>query len=354
MNGMFQGEGSLASSQQGSSGIMSQPKKEKPSFQGEGGVDTAPQKPPSKPSFSFNFQGEGGEDNNSGNTYSGTVVTNKEVDDVIAEYKLPPVLTSYNNTVKNLQTYLNNTPIAPELSTDGRWGAKTSAAVSDFQRYKDELYKRSTTAAERFNETGGIASQTTTKPAFERIQVADSGAGFGALSDAASLDGYKPILRPQKLMDNIKEPFWKQNISTINKPIFSSKENVSGLVVGTADEAILATLEGPFKLLQEKFGKTLIINDALAKKGTTRTNETPTSRHFHGDALDISTKGMTNGEKLKLVEMAREAGFTGFGFGSNILHIDTSKRRTWAYGNKYYAGKNVMEMIIEYKKPAKK
>ena len=354
MNGMFQGEGSLASSQQGSSGIMSQPKKEESSFQGEGGVDNTPQKPPSKPSFSFNFQGEGGEDNNSDTTYSGTVVTNNEVDDVIAEYKLPPVLTSYNNTVKNLQTYLNNTPIAPELSTDGRWGAKTSAAVSDFQRYKDELYKRSTTAAERFNETGDIASRTTTKPAFERFQVADSGAGFGALSDAASLDGYKPILRPQKLMDNIKEPFWKKSISKVNNPIFSDNYNVSALVVDTANKAILSTLEGPFKLLQEKFGKTLIINDALAKKGTTRKDENPTSRHFHGDALDISTKGMNNGEKLKLVEMAREAGFTGFGFGPTILHIDTSKRRTWSYGNKYYAGKPVIEMIIEYKKPAKK
>ena len=175
MNEMFQGEGSLASSQQGSSGIMSKPVKE----------ESKPEKTP----VSFNFQGEGGEDNNSDNTDSGTVVTNKEVDDVIAEYKLPTVLTSYNNTVKDLQTYLNATPVAPGLSTDGRWGAKTSAAVSDFQRYKNELYKRSTTAAERFNETGDIASRTTTKPAFERFQVADSGAGFGALSDAASLDG---------------------------------------------------------------------------------------------------------------------------------------------------------------------
>ena len=146
MNGMFQGEGSLASSQQGSSGIMSKPVKE----------ESKPEKTP----VSFNFQGEGGEDNNSDNTDSGTVVTNKEVDDVIAEYKLPTVLTSYNNTVKNLQTYLNNTPIAPELSTDGRWGAKTSAAVSDFQRYKNELYK--TTAAETFDETGGIVSRPAT------------------------------------------------------------------------------------------------------------------------------------------------------------------------------------------------
>ena len=146
MNGMFQGEGSLASSQQGSSGIMSKPVKE----------ESKPEKTP----VSFNFQGEGGEDNNSDNTYSGTVVTNKEVDDVIAEYKLPPVLTSYNNTVKDLQTYLNATPVAPGLSTDGRWGAKTSAAVSDFQRYKDELYK--TTAAETFDETGGIVSRPAT------------------------------------------------------------------------------------------------------------------------------------------------------------------------------------------------
>ena len=75
---MFQGEGSLDSSQQGGSGIMSQPKKEKPSFQGEGGVDTTPQKPPSRPPSkpSFTFQGEGGEDNNSDNTDSGTHLKN--------------------------------------------------------------------------------------------------------------------------------------------------------------------------------------------------------------------------------------------------------------------------------------
>ena len=153
MNGMFQGEGSLASSQQGSSGIMSQPAKE----------EAKPEKTP----VSFNFQGEGGEDNNSDNTDSGTVVTNKEVDDVIAEYKLPTVLTSYNNTVKNLQTYLNNTPVAPSLSTDGRWGAKTSAAVSDFKRYKDELYKK--TAAETFDETGGIVSRPATANYMQNI-----------------------------------------------------------------------------------------------------------------------------------------------------------------------------------------
>jgi len=153
MNGMFQGEGSLASSQQGSSGIMSQPAKE----------EAKPKKTP----VSFNFQGEGGEDNNPVNTESETVVTNKEVDDVIAEYKLPTVLTSYNNTVKDLQTYLNATPVAPGLSTDGRWGAKTSAAVSDFKRYKDELYKK--TAAETFDETGGIVSRPATANYMQNI-----------------------------------------------------------------------------------------------------------------------------------------------------------------------------------------
>lgn len=322
MNGMFQGEGSLASSQQGSSGIMSQPAKE----------EAKPEKTP----VSFNFQGEGGEDNNSDNTDSGTVVTNKEVDDVIAEYKLPTVLTGYNNTVKNLQTYLNATPIAPGLSTDGRWGAKTSAAVADFKKYKDELYKRTGVAF------GG--------PLTDESMFVPTPTGKLPKED----NQLKPILRPQNLMNSIKEPFWKKSISKVNNPIFSDNYNVSALVVDTANKAILSTLEGPFKLLQEKFGKTLIINDALAKKGTTRKDENPTSRHFHGDALDISTKGMNNGEKLKLVEMAREAGFTGFGFGPTILHIDTSKRRTWSYGNKYYAGKPVIEMIIEYKKPAKK
>jgi len=337
MNGMFQGEGSLASSQQGSSGIMSKPAKEEAKPEKE---EAKPEKTP----VSFNFQGEGGEDNNSDNTDSGTVVTNKEVDDVIAEYKLPTVLTGYNNTVKNLQTYLNATPIAPGLSTDGRWGAKTSAAVADFKKYKDELYKRTGVAF------GG--------PLTDESMFVPTPTGKLPKED----NQLKPILRPQKLMDSInKEPYWTQNISKVNKPIFSDATNASGMVLDTANKTMVATLEGPFKLLdkffEETYGKNLIINDAIAKSNTIRKSNT--SRHFHGDALDISIRGLSNEEIQNLVVLAEKAGFKGFGFGNNILHADTGDKRSWTYTEngvrvKTFGGVDVDKMIGKYKRPAKK
>lgn len=92
------------------------------------------------------------------------------------------------------------------------------------------------------------------------------------------------------------------------------------------------------------FGDTLIINDAIAKSGTSREKSTPGSEHFSGRAVDISTRGMTDQEKIKLVESALKAGFTGFGFGRTILHVDTGPNRWWAYGNSTYGGLSVSEL----------
>ena len=172
----------------------------------------------------------------------------------------------------------------------------------------------------------------------------------------------KPILRPQKLMDSInKEPYWTQNISKVNKPIFSDATNASGMVLDTANKTMVATLEGPFKLLdkffEETYGKNLIINDAIAKSNTTRKSNT--SRHFHGDALDISIRGLSNEEIQNLVVLAEKAGFKGFGFGNNILHADTGDKRSWTYTEngvrvKTFGEVDVDKMIGKYKRPAKK
>ena len=92
------------------------------------------------------------------------------------------------------------------------------------------------------------------------------------------------------------------------------------------------------------FGTPLVINDAIAKRGTTRESETQGSMHFYGRALDISTNGLTDEQKLQLVNAALQAGFTGFGFGENILHVDTGVRRHWAYGNSSYGGMQVSQL----------
>lgn len=128
------------------------------------------------------------------------------------------------------------------------------------------------------------------------------------------------------------------------KPILSGYEGTSKMVLEGADVHMEELIAGPFATLQTAFGKDLVINDAIAKDGTSRETQTPNSRHFHGDAIDISTAGMSDADKLRLVDLAIEAGFQGFGFGENILHIDLGHRRSWAYGNDTFGGKPVSEL----------
>lgn len=129
------------------------------------------------------------------------------------------------------------------------------------------------------------------------------------------------------------------------KPLVNSLEGASEMTRPYAAARMNAVLSGPFQQLQETFGQTLTINDAIAKEGTSREKSTPGSRHFHGDALDIDVSGMTDEEKLRLVDSALKAGFQGFGFGNTILHIDMGKPRAWNYNNETFGGRPVDELI---------
>lgn len=113
-----------------------------------------------------------------------------------------------------------------------------------------------------------------------------------------------------------------------------------------SDAAIVMELDTLKRLRRTAyyFGDTLIINDAIAKAGTSRETHTPNSEHFSGRAVDISVRGMTDAEKIKLVESALKAGFTGFGFGRDILHVDTGRNRWWAYGNSTFGGISVVDL----------
>jgi len=54
---------------------------------------------------------------------------------------------------------------------------------------------------------------------------------------------------------------------------------------------------------------------------------------------------MSNADKIRLFEEAKRAGFTGFGFGKTILHVDLGAPRGWAYGNSTYGGQGVQSLI---------
>jgi Type IV secretion system pilin/Peptidase M15 len=133
--------------------------------------------------------------------------------------------------------------------------------------------------------------------------------------------------------------------NTAMRPIFDPAQGGSSMVRSGAAARMQQTLSGPFARLQQNFGRSVMINDAIAKAGSSRERETPNSQHFYGTALDLSTSGMSNADKLRLFEAGRRAGFTGFGFGNNILHVDLGPSRGWAYGNATYGGRSVNELI---------
>ena len=119
--------------------------------------------------------------------------------------------------------------------------------------------------------------------------------------------------------------------------------NQSRLTSRDAGENIQATLQRA-RRMADIFGGQVTVNDAIAKAGTSRERNTQGSQHFQGTALDLSTSGMSDAQKLRLVNAAQRAGFTGFGFGQNILHVDTGPRRHWAYGNSRFAGVSVASL----------
>lgn len=109
-------------------------------------------------------------------------------------------------------------------------------------------------------------------------------------------------------------------------------------------------LNGPFARLQANFGRPITINDGIVKTGSSRESGRRGSQHFNGNALDLSTRGLSNDDKLRLFREAKNAGFTGFGFGENILHVDMGPQRAWAYNNSTYGGQPVSELITEAKR----
>ena len=122
---------------------------------------------------------------------------------------------------------------------------------------------------------------------------------------------------------------------------FASGAITSPAQEGAHPEASIASPENiqrtvsMFSQLQGLFGGRLTVNDFIPREGTSRTppSRGGGSQHWYGNAMDISTSGMNNEDKIRLVEAAVRVGFTGFGFGSTILHVDTGSSRYWGYRN---------------------
>lgn len=68
------------------------------------------------------------------------------------------------------------------------------------------------------------------------------------------------------------------------------------------------------------------LHDAVGPFTITSTTEgehAPGSFHYQGKAVDVSIAGMSDADKARFIDAAREAGFTGFGLGATHIHLDT-------------------------------
>lgn len=114
-------------------------------------------------------------------------------------------------------------------------------------------------------------------------------------------------------------------------------KRISKKTAQDAEETLRGVLGGPYRRLVTIFGA-VRINDSIPIKGSSREAGRPGSEHFKGAALDLDTSEMNNQEKIRLVAAALAAGFTGFGFNENFLHVDIGRTRYWGYGNDSFAG----------------
>lgn len=82
--------------------------------------------------------------------------------------------------------------------------------------------------------------------------------------------------------------------------------------------------------MREAFDQPIRINSAYRDPAyNARIGGAPLSMHPKGKALDNSTNGLNSDQRKKLVRIAWDAGFTGFGGYNTFLHLDTGRARVW-------------------------
>jgi hypothetical protein len=96
-----------------------------------------------------------------------------------------------------------------------------------------------------------------------------------------------------------------------------------------------------WKQVQDAFGGQVPIVSAFRDpKRNAKSGGAKHSQHMHGNAIDVDVSRISKKDRLRLIETASEAGFTGIGIYNNSLHFDTGNRRVWgpSYGRNSVPG----------------
>jgi hypothetical protein len=184
--------------------------------------------------------------------------------------------------------------------------------------------------------------QRTESRANKRLRATDTAEDAAAVFDqyyerSSGQARQKRIQLAQALVGSSTQTADASGVPTNGNPLFGLDGNQSRMTKKDAADQMAKTL-ARYKRMVAALDFPVRVNDAIAKAGTSRERQTPGSQHFHGTALDLSIAGLSQEQVKKLLVAAKSVGFTGFGFGDSILHVDSGPKRTWDYGNRDFAG----------------
>lgn len=160
--------------------------------------------------------------------------------------------------------------------------------------------------------------------------IASSPDGGTIMADAWIKNGKDDSLLPEpvrsyyrKVVENFAPEQDYANLPVIAEP---------GVDLSNVDAAVLDR----FEKVQGIFGDQLTIisgfRDPAHNKEVGGANR---SQHMERRALDIDVSNLSEEDRVRLIQTASAAGFTGIGVYKNSIHIDTGSRRAW--GPDYHA-----------------
>lgn len=148
--------------------------------------------------------------------------------------------------------------------------------------------------------------------------------GGTALADAWVATGKKDALLPEDVKTYYKKVI--QNFAPeadyADLPVLAGP----GVDLGKIDAAVLDR----FEKVQGIFGSQLqVISGYRDEAHNKAVGGADQSMHLDHRALDIDVSKLSEAERIRFIETASAAGFTGIGVYKNSIHIDTGTRRAW-------------------------
>ena len=210
----------------------------------------------------------------------------------------------------------------PKYGADGDFGSETVRAVQKFQTETE------------ISDDGVIGPDTASK-LLDVVAKTKNYLNIQFVQPDVVIDPHVTDEKPRYDVENIDLSKYDVTIAKRKDPLFVFDGGESDMTKSSAEQDIIKTLE-MYKEMVALLPFDVPIIDAIAKDGTSRERNRKGSQHFHGKALDLRVRYLSDEQKHELVKAASTVGFTSMGLGERSLHIDwRSDKAYWPYTSTY-------------------